>query len=383
MMKDNENVCAYCMGDIFLLTAWVLRRGDACGACPIGRLELSLSRRSMPTMKDVAAKAGVSLASVSRALSATTDVSDNLRRRIEQAARDLDYTVNFNARSLRSESSGMIVVLVQDIANAFFPVLLQGIEEQARAMGKAVLIADTASDNELAATYGKMLEGRRADGMILLNGNLPRSGARNSRSLARRFPIVAISERIADAPIPTVGIDNIGACFEMVGYLAQIGHKRIVHLMGPADNVLSGERVEGFRRGMAHFDCDAPEDYIQPSGFTIRSGRQAMGKVLNGMLRPTAVFASNDESAIGAIIEAKARGLKVPEDITVVGFDDIEFAQSYDPPLTTVYQPRREMGRKAMEILGRLIADPRKPQPDALLDYKLVVRASSAPPPKR
>src|SRR4029077_4216670 len=182
---DNENVCAYCAGDIFSLTAWVIRRRDACGVCRIVRLELCLSRRSTPRMKDVAAKACVSLASVRRALSATTDVSDNLRRRIEQAAQDLDYTVNFNARSLRSKSSGMIVVLVQDITNAFFPVLLQGIEEQARAMGKAVLIADTASDNELAATYGKMLEGRRADGMILLNGNLPRSGAKNSRSLAR------------------------------------------------------------------------------------------------------------------------------------------------------------------------------------------------------
>jgi LacI family repressor for deo operon, udp, cdd, tsx, nupC, and nupG len=340
-----------------------------------------VSRRSMPTMKDVAAKAGVSLASVSRALSATTDVSDNLRRRIEQAAQDLDYTVNFNARSLRSKSSGMIVVLVHDITNAFFPVLLQGIEEQARAMGKAVLIGDTSSDNELSATYGKMLEGRRADGMILLNGNLPRSGPKNSRSLARRFPIVAISERIVDAQIPTVGIDNVAACSEMVGYLAQIGHKRIAHLTGPSDNVLTRERVEGFRKGMAHFRIDAPEDCIQPCGFTIRSGRDAMAQVLDGKIRPTAVFASNDESAIGAIIEAKARGLRVPDDISVVGFDDIEFAQSYDPPLTTIYQPRRDMGRKAMEILGRLIADPRKTQPDALLDHKLVVRSSSAPPP--
>lgn len=106
-----------------------------------------------------------------------------------------------------------------------------------------------------------------------------------------------------------------------------------------------------------------------------------MARVLDGDARPTAVFAANDESAMGAIIEAKARGLRVPDDISVVGFDDIKFAQSYDPPLTTIYQPRRDMGRKAMEILGRLIADPRKPQADALLDYKLSVRASSAPPP--
>lgn len=334
-------------------------------------------------MKDVAAKAGVSLATVSRAMSATTDVSDNLRRRIEQATQELGYTVNFNARSLRSKSSGMIIVLVQDITNAFFPVLLQGIEEQARATGNAILIGDTANDSELAMTYARMLEGQRADGMILLNGNMPRGDSKGARSLARRYPIVAISERIAGSGIPTVGIDNVAACVDMVGYLAQIGHKRIVHLMGPTENILSHERVEGFRKGLAQYGCETSADCVQPSGFTIRSGRAAMARVLESKRRPTAVFASNDESAIGAIIEAKSRGLKVPDDISVVGFDDIEFAQSYDPPLTTIYQPRRDMGRKAMEILGRLIADPRKPQPDVLLDYKLAVRSSSAPPPKR
>jgi LacI family repressor for deo operon, udp, cdd, tsx, nupC, and nupG len=318
-------------------------------------------------MKDVAARAGVSLATVSRAMSASTDVSDNLKRRIEQAAQELDYTVNFNARSLRSKSSGIIVVLVWDITNAFFPVLLQGIEEQARVMGKAILIGDTANDNEMAATYGRMVEGQRADGMILLNGNVPRSDAKSPRSLARRYPIVAISERIPGAAIPTVGIDNVAACFDMVGYLAQIGHKRIVHFMGPAENILSQQRVEGFRKGLTHFGC----------------GRAAMARALEDAMRPTAVFASNDESAIGAIIEAKSRGLKVPDDVSVVGFDDIEFAQIYDPSLTTIYQPRRDMGRKAMEILGQLLAEPRKPQADVLLDYKLVVRASSAPPPKR
>jgi LacI family transcriptional regulator, repressor for deo operon, udp, cdd, tsx, nupC, and nupG len=339
--------------------------------------------KNAPTMKDVAAKAGVSLATVSRAMSATTEVSEKLRRRIEEAARELDYTVNYAARSLRSRSSGIVIVLVHDITNAFFPVLLQGIEEQARSMGKAVLIGDTANDSELAAAYGKMLEGHRADGMLLLNGNLPRSNPKRRRTLADRFPIVAISERIEGVAIPTVGIDNVSASIDMLGYLAQIGHRRIVHLTGPPGNMLSRERLEGFRKALKRFGCEASEDCVQPSGFTIRSGRAAMARALDGEFRPTAVFASNDESAIGAIIEAKARGLKVPDDISVVGFDDIEFAQSYDPPLTTIYQPRRDMGRKAMEILGRLIEEPRSPQPDVLLDYKLAVRASSAPPRKR
>jgi LacI family transcriptional regulator, repressor for deo operon, udp, cdd, tsx, nupC, and nupG len=331
-------------------------------------------------MKDVAEKAGVSLATVSRALSATADVSADLASRIQKAAEELDYTVNFNASSLRSRSSGMIVVLIPDIGNSFFPVLLQGIEERARVLGKAILIGDTAGDNELAATYARLLDSRRADGMILLNGNIPYGAAGNSRILTRRHPIVAISERIAAAEIPTVSIDNVAACVDMMSYLVQIGHRRIAHLMGPPDNVLSHERLEGYRKGVEKNGCDIWPGAVRPGGFTIPAGRGAMARLLDERDPPTAVFAANDESAIGAIIEAKARGLNVPRDITIVGFDDIEFAQSYDPPLTTIYQPRREMGRKAMDILGRLLVDPRRAQPDAMLDYKLVVRASSAPP---
>jgi LacI family repressor for deo operon, udp, cdd, tsx, nupC, and nupG len=332
-------------------------------------------------MKDVAERAGVSLATVSRAISKSPgEVSAKLRQRIEKAARDLDYAVNYNARSLRGSASDIIIVLVSDITNAFFPELLQGIEDQAHAMGKALLIGDTRNDNERAAAYGRMLVGRRADGMILLTGTLPQIEGRRPHALARRFPIVAISEHIDDPAVPTIGIDNVGACVDMVRYLAQMGHRRIVHLMGPVDNILSQQRAEGFRKGLAQFQCDAFPECVQPSGFTIRSGREAMARVLDGEARPTAVFAANDESAIGAIIEAKSRGRRVPDDISIVGFDDIEFAQSYDPPLTTIYQPRRDMGRKAMEILGRLIADPRMPKANVLLDYKLSVRASSAPP---
>ena len=177
-----------------------------------------------------------------------------------------------------------------------------------------------------------------------------------------------------------MSIDNVAACVDMMTYLAQMGHRRIAHLMGPPDNVLSHERLEGYRKGVEKNGCDIWPDAVRAGGFTIPAGRGAMARLLDERDPPTAVFAANDESAIGAIIEAKARGLNVPRDITIVGFDDIDFAQSYDPPLTTVYQPRREMGRKAMDILGRLLVDPRRAQPDALLDYKLVVRASSAPP---
>ena len=338
------------------------------------------TKRTIATMKDVAAKAQVSLATVSRAFAAPGSVSEALTQRIGAAARELNYTINVNARSLRSQSSGLVVVLIPDIGNPFFSVLLQGIEEQARALGLAVLIGDTHGDRELAATYARLLDTRRADGMILLNGTVPNRTHDGARLSPQRYPVVAISERIPGADIAMVGINNRVAGSQAVGHLAELGHRRIAHIMGPADNILTHERAQGYREGVLAHGCDLWQEALQPGAFSIRAGRAAMAKLLDSTVPPTAVFAASDEIAIGAIIEAKARGLLVPNDISVVGFDDIEFAESYDPALTTINQPRREMGRRAMAMLGQLIADPDKRQADVVLDYQLVVRASTAPP---
>ncbi len=338
------------------------------------------TRRSTATMKDVALKARVSLATVSRAFAAPGSVSETLTQRIVAAARDLNYTLNVNARSLRSQSSGLVVVLIPDIGNPFFSVLLQGIEEQARALGLAILIGDTHGDRELAATYARLLDTRRADGMILLNGTVPNRAHDGARLSPQRYPVVAISERIPGADIAMVGINNRAAGFEAVAHLAGLGHRRIAHIMGPADNILTHERAQGYREGVLAHGCDLWPEALQPGAFSIRAGRAAMAKLLDGPAPPTAVFAANDEIAIGAIIEAKARGLHVPRDLSVVGFDDIEYAESYDPALTTINQPRREMGRRAMAMLGELITDPDHRQADVNLEYQLVVRASTAPP---
>jgi len=332
------------------------------------------------TMKDVANLAGVSLATVSRTLSAAAEVSPRLSRRVEAAAQQLDYAVNINARGLRGKTSGLVVVLLPDIANPFFSVLLQGIEEQARSHEMAVLIGDTGVDRAIAETYWRLIEGQRADGMILLNGFLPFPPGK--RAVAD-YPIVVVSERIAGVDAPVVGIDNVAAGFDAVSYLARLGHRRVAHICGPADNVLTHERRAGYLKAVEAHDLDRWPEAIQPGEFSIRAGRLATARLLAASPRPTAIFAANDEIAIGAIMEAKASGLRVPEDLSVVGFDDIEMGQICDPPLTTIYQPRREMGRKALETLARLVESPGKPVGDTLLDHKLVVRDSATPPAAR
>jgi LacI family repressor for deo operon, udp, cdd, tsx, nupC, and nupG len=337
-------------------------------------------RRRKATMRDVADLAGVSLATVSRALSATAEVSPFLSRRIQAAAERLDYAVNINARGLRGKTSGLVVVLLPDIANPFFSVLLQGIEEQARSHDMAVLIGDTGVDHAIAETYWRLMDGQRADGIILLNGFLPFPPGK--RAVAD-YPMVVVSERIAGVDAPIVGIDNVAAAFDAVSYLARLGHRRVAYICGPADNVLTGERRAGYEKAVEAYDLERWPEAVQPGEFSIRAGREATARLLAASPKPTAVFTANDEIAIGAIMEAKAHGLRVPEDLSVIGFDDIEMGQICDPPLTTIYQPRREMGRKALETLARLIEAPGKPHGDTLLDYKLVVRDSAGPPAAR
>jgi LacI family repressor for deo operon, udp, cdd, tsx, nupC, and nupG len=332
-------------------------------------------------MKDVATLAGVSLATVSRTLSAAAEVSPRLSRRVEAAAQSLDYAVNINARGLRGKSSGLIVVLLPDIANPFFSVLLQGIEEQARSHDMAVLIGDTGVDRAIADTYWRRLvDGQRADGVILLNGFVPFPP---EKLAVADYPTVVVSERIAGLDAPVVGIDNVAAAFDAVSYLARLGHRRVAYISGPADNVLTNERRSGYQKAVEAHDLERFPEAIQPGEFSIRAGRVATARLLAATPRPTAVFAANDEIAIGAIMEAKAQGLRVPDDLSVVGFDDIEMGQICDPPLTTIYQPRREMGRKALETLARLIEAPGKQPGDTLLDHKLVVRDSAGPPAAR
>ena len=331
------------------------------------------------TMRDVADFAGVALTTVSRAFSEPDKLSPATLRRIQSASRELGYTVNFNARSLRRKTSGMLLVLLPDIGNPFFSLVLKGIESAAREGGRVLLIGDTGSDASLADTCAGQLDAGAVDGLILLDGRLPFAPGSRGRSRLMLSPVVALSERVEAAAVPFVGIDNVGAAREVAHRLADLGHARLAHVAGPPGNSLSVERERGFTLGLAERGLVLTG--TRAGDWSTGSGERAAAALLAGPDRPTALFAANDEMAIGAIRVAAALGLAVPGDLSVVGFDDIDVAALHAPTLTTVRQPRFAMGRAAVACLAARIEAGPRPIPPVILAHDLVERASTGPPP--
>ncbi|OSQ39513.1 LacI family DNA-binding transcriptional regulator [Thalassospira mesophila] len=335
------------------------------------------------TIEDVAQQAGVSIATVSRALHKPQLVSQSTREKVQHAIAATGYTANVMARNLRLSRSGMILLLVPDIGNPFFAEILSGIEQGASRAGYNVLIGDTQNDPEREATYAAYLRSNQADAMILLNGHLP-----SPLSEAPRIgtpPIVAVCERIPGSNLPTVIIDNQQAALEATRHLTQLGHARIAHIAGPAQNILTIDRVAGFNEAMAEAGLRKTASIDYSPDFGIEAGIAAARRLLRSDTPPTAFFCASDGMAIGAIVAAKELGLNVPRDISVVGFDDIHLAANYDPPLTTIRQPRRRLGEQAIAlVLERL--DKSRPAPDThadnnpvIINTELIIRASTAP----
>ena len=324
---------------------------------------------------DIAALAGVSIATVSRAIAKSGPVSPEARRRIEAALLATGYTPNNVARSLRRKEARAIIVIVPNVGNPYFSAMLRGIEERAVAIGYSVLIGNGANDREREAVYGQHVIAGRADGLILINGRLPYPAPRPGTRLP---PIVAVSERIAGAGLPLVSVDNVRAARDAVTHLLQLGHRRIGYIGGTPRNALTADREAGYRKALVAHGLEPLRDWLAYGDFSVESGAQSAERLLASDRPPTAIFACNDEMAIGAISAVKARGMRVPDDVSVVGFDDIPFAVSYDPPLTTVRQPFFEMGAAAMNMMTQLIAGQTLARKKVLLPTELVVRESAS-----
>jgi LacI family repressor for deo operon, udp, cdd, tsx, nupC, and nupG len=326
-------------------------------------------------MTDVARLAGVSVATVSRALAASGPVSAAARRRIEKALQATGYTLNSVARSLRRQESRTIIVIVPDVGQQFFSIVLRGIEERAIAIGYSVLVGNSAHDVRREALYAEHVMAGRADGLILVNGRLPRFGPDAKPWLP---PIVVVSERISGIDLPMVGVDNAAAAETAVRHLLELGHRRIAHIAGGRRNAMTAERSSGYRQALRNFGLVPVADLVSYGDYSIESGTRAARALLDLSRPPTAIFAANDDMAIGAMNEAKARGMRVPEDISVVGFDDVPFAASCDPPLTTIRQPFFDMGTAAMDTLYGLLKD-QPPKPHIrLLPTDLMIRQTTA-----
>jgi LacI family repressor for deo operon, udp, cdd, tsx, nupC, and nupG len=330
-------------------------------------------------IKDVARLAGVSTATVSRALATPERVSPEARARVLEAIARVGYVPNPMARSLRSQKTRMVLVVLPNLDNTFFSKILRGIEETLFEAGYGMIIGDLDGSPDKEARFAAFTAAGQVDGAILLNGHLF-GQTRDGRGVPARtnVPLIALCEAIPGADIPQIEVDNRAAARRMTQYLASIGHSRIAYVCGPAGNVLERERFRGYRDGLREVGMEFDPDLTLPGDYTLDAGAAAGRDIARRRVRPTAVFCSNDEMAIGVVRSLTSSGLRVPQDISVAGFDDIEFAAMVQPALTTIRQPRRELGRTgALVLLDLLQGRPVKAR--VRLKTELVVRGSTAP----
>ena len=331
-----------------------------------------MSTRRVGDIGAVAAAAKVSVATVSRALQRPEMVSEATRLRVFAAIERLGYTPNAQARNLRTARTRLVIALVPDIANPFFSEVIRGMEQVAHDNGYSVLLGDTQSSPAREQAYADMVAARQVDGLITLMRHLPRL------QVAGRLPIVNACEYTKNRDITSVRVDNVGAARSAVDHLLTLGHRRIAFVSGPADSPISIDRRHGYEAALKKAGIPAGRLLVAPGDFSMESGVRAIESFLARKQKFSAVFCCNDEMAIGAMRALAMHGIGVPADVSVVGFDDIRFARYTTPPLTTIAQPKNELGREAMRMLIGLLDDPATPVLKRVLSADLVVRGSTA-----
>nr|WP_086937771.1 DNA-binding transcriptional regulator CytR [Thaumasiovibrio occultus] len=332
----------------------------------------------MATMKDVAQLAGVSTATVSRALMNPEKVSASTRKKVEQAVLKSGYSPNSLARNLRRNESKTIVAIIPDICDPYYTELIRGIEEAALEHGYLVLLGDSGQQQQRENSFVNLVFTKQADGMLLLGTQLPFDVSKPEQK--NLPPLVMACEYAPELELPTVHIDNLTAAFEAVNYLTQMGHKHIAQITGPEDASLCEFRTQGYQQALRRAGVPINPAYTVKSDFSFASGARAVTTLLSLPEPPTAIFCHNDRTAIGAIQQAKRLGVRVPQELSIIGFDDIEFSEYCNPPLTTVSQPRYEIGRQAMIMLLEILKGNHVQAGSRLLEAKLVIRESVAPP---
>ncbi len=331
----------------------------------------------MSNIRTVAGLAGVSVATVSRALQKPDLVSAKTRQKVLAAVKQAGYKPNLMAVQFRSRKSRNLVVLVPTVANLFFARVIGGMQEAARKKNYSILLCNTLGNPELEENYARMIQTFQADGLIQLRAHYPFQP--QDFEAGALPPMVNACEVMDNAGCPTVSLDNRRAARAMTEHLIRLGHKRIGMIKGPQRSPLTRDRLAGYRDALQAAGIAFDENLLCPGDFTLASGRKAAGVLISRDDPPTAIFCENDEMAIGAIQRIKQAGLKVPDDISVTGFDDIAFASFSDPPLTTVAQPAEEFGSTAVSLLVDLLEGQIKKVPNVILPFELIVRASTGP----
>ena len=324
------------------------------------------------TVADVARHAGVSTASVSRALSGTDGVGEAVRQRVIAAAQELGYRPNNVARSLRTTRTQTVGLIIPDVVNPFFGELAWAIEEAAHQYGYSVILCNANEKTERQDEYIELMLARRVEGLLLT----PVLGESPALHAAARqgVPMVFVDRAVANMRAPVVRADGRPEISKLVDHLVDLGHERIAVITGPRQTLTGRERLTAFRTALRARSLSLPRELVRIGNFQTDSGRRAAAQLLDLDEPPTAVFAIDNLMALGAVQEFRRRGLRIGSDIAVAGFDDPPWFQLMDPPLTTVSQPVSSMGALAVQTLVEAIGA--RPTRSHLLDCELVIRSS-------
>lgn len=329
----------------------------------------------MATLNDVAEAAGVSSTLVSRYLNHRIELPAATRQRIDEAVARLDYRPNLLAKRLSTGKTEAISLVTPEIANPFFAELAAAIEAEAERHGYAVYISSTHGDPAREADAIRRLGDQHVDGLIMMT-NRPDDGTL-AALLSRHNNVVLVDEDVPGTSLPRIFVENENGGYLATMHLIDAGHRDIALVGGPPGLLSVRERRAGFERAMRERDLPLPPERTLLGDYSRQFGHAALMRLLDQGARPTAILACSDYIAVGVLQAARQRGLAVPADMSLVGFDDMPFAELVDPPLTTIRQPIAEMGRLAFERLLALLGN-NEAVPLTRLPVELVVRRSVA-----
>lgn len=328
----------------------------------------------MATIREVSKLAGVSVATVSRAFSDRDKVAKPTYEKIIAAAEKLDYKPNYLSQIFRANKTRTIVVMVPDLSNAFFSHVLSGIEKIATANQYSILLADTKDDIAIERACVEMVQTRRADGVIQL-------GATSAEQLLgdkpTAIPFVHAIENPQITRSPTVCIDNIASSTAIVDYLISLGHQNIGVIGGPKESAITKNRHAGFQKSLEKAGLEPCETLIEYTDFSLDGGAQAAAPLVRRRPDISAIFCMSDEIAIGAIKALKELGIYAPDDMSIVGFDNIEHGKYCYPSLTTVTQPAERIGKIATELFCALAEGIEPTETRHILPTQLIIRDSA------
>lgn len=326
---------------------------------------------------DVAKHAGVGVGTASRVINNHPSVKEGTRRRVLEAIEELDYQINGIARSLKANSTHTIGVLIPDIANEFYADVVRGMEDVALQHGYSYILSSTDSNTEKELHAISIMREKQVDGIMMMSHTVAPQMLEYIEHNA--LPTVLVASGMSHSSIATVSIDNRKAAYDAVSYLIELGHTRIAAISGPPSDQSGGvARLEGYKDAMREHGCPVMGGYVQEGkDYTYSTGFEKMERLLELALPPTAVFLAGDYMAIGALKAASYHQISVPNDIAVMGFDNLAVSQYYVPSLSTVNQPRYQMGQEAMRLLFCRLNNETPDQWNVILPHEVLKRHST------